>query len=253
MGLSYIFTPRFNFAKFFISLFFGLIVQTTDSQAQSHFADKADSLFNEKNYADAAVLYEELIAKHDINKKVAYQKLAYIYENKGEFSRAIYYLNEYYRLNPDEKVFDKINQMAKENSFFGYSRSDLNFFTLLIQQNSVWLILALLGIITYSFIVVFMKRAKNSIIPRSQKMSLLLGILLVMFIINFPRLYKTGIVNKKEVYVRDEPSAGAAMTNKLGEGSRVNIIGQKDIWMKLFLNRDVRYVKRTDLWIIGEE
>ncbi|KPM49604.1 tetratricopeptide repeat protein [Jiulongibacter sediminis] len=242
-----------NLKYIFICLFFTLFVQITDSQGQSHFAQKADSLFSEKKYQEAANLYTDLIKKHDINKGLAYLKLAYIHENQGEFSLAIYYLNEYHKLHPDEKVFDKINQMAAENGFQGYGQSDLNFFSLIVQKNTVWVLLIATLIITYSFVILFLKRNKNITIPRAHKVSLTLGILAVLLVINFPKVYKTGIINKKEAFVREMPAAAAGVVETLSEGSKVNIIGKKDIWLKLWEDGKIRYIKENDLWIIGQE
>lgn len=242
-----------NLKYIFIYLFFVFFVQITDTQGQSHFAQKADSLFSEKKYQEAANLYTDLIKKHDINKSLAYLKLAFIHENQGEFSLAIYYLNEYYKLHPDEKVFDKINQMAAENSFEGYGQSDLNFFSLIVQKNTVWVLLAATLILSYSFTILFLKRNRNITIPRTHKVSLTLGILVVLLIINFPKVYKTGIINKKEAFVREMPAAAANVVHTLSEGSKVNIIGQKDIWLKLWVDGKIRYIKENDLWIIGQE
>lgn len=242
-----------NLKYIFICLFFVFFVQITDSQGQSHFAQKADSLFSEKKYQEAANLYTDLIKKHEINKGLAYLKLAFIHENQGEFSLAIYYLNEYHKLHPDEKVFDKINQMALENGFRGYGQSDLNFFNLVVQKNTVWALIVATLIIAYSFIILFLKKNRNIAIPGTHKISLTLGILAVLLVINFPKIYKTGIINKKEAYLREMPAAAAKVVETLNEGSKVNIIGKKDIWLKLWQDGKISYIKENDLWIIGQE
>ncbi|MGR3809546.1 tetratricopeptide repeat protein [Jiulongibacter sp. NS-SX5] len=242
-----------NLRSLFFITFLCVFGQLTDSQAQSPFTKKADSLFNEKNYAEAAQIYQELIAKHDINKGLAYLKLAYIHENQGEFSLAMYYLNQYYHLHPEEKVFDKINEIAEENGFEGYGRNDINFFGLIVRKNAIWVFLLGTGIVLYSFVVLFLKRSKGTPIPQTHKLSLTAGIILLLALINFPKIYQTGIVKKSSSVMRKQPSAGSAVVGNIGEGSKVNIIGQKDIWVKLFHNQGFAYIKESDLWIIGEE
>ncbi|UBM59601.1 SH3 domain-containing protein [Marinilongibacter aquaticus] len=237
----------------FILAFLAVFLQATDSKAESPLAQKADSLFFYKNYEESARLYQSLLENHEINRSLTYLKLAYINEHQGNFAKEAFYLYEYMQLRPSTDVFDKINHIAEENSFSGYSRSDFNFFSLFLKQYSIYIYLGILAVSLYIFVVLVFKRNKGLHIPRSHKIGLLSGILLGLLVINFPSFLQSGIVNKPIAFARKGPSSASVVVDSLREGSKVNIIGQKDIWLRVYQNRNLSYIKGSDLSIIAEK
>ena len=236
----------------FICIFFGLFLQVIDSQAEVYLSQKADSLFNEKKYKEAATIFEQLLDNHSVNRQNAFLKLAFISEQKGDFSKAIYFLSEYYEVNPSEATFDKINKIASENSFGGYARSDLNFILLLYLQYFIWTCLGLIAVVCYSFYTVFKKTIKKEAVALRHKITLVIFLIGILGFVNIGRLYKQGIVKNEKIYLRTDSSAGASVAGLLEKGSRVNIIGEKDVWLRLMLNGKVQFAKKSDFWIIGE-
>jgi len=241
-----------HFMKY-ILLFFAFYSQVTDTHGQELFTQKADSLFSEKKYSEASILYEDLLEKHSINRSHAFLKLAYINEIGGNFSRSVYYLSEYFQLNPSNLVFEKINKIAEENSFSGYSRSDLNFILLLYERYFKYVTLALFLFLAYSFYVLVLKRLKGENTSLGNKLSFLILVFAALSFINLGLLYKQGIVNKENVIIRSAPSAGSEVIGHLSEGSRVNILGKKDIWLRLILNGQIQFAKKSDFWIIEKD
>ena len=237
----------------FICFFSACFIQPADSQAQLNLAQKADSLFNAKSYEQSAIMYEELIQKHQINRSNAFLKLAFISEQSGDFSRAIYYLSNYYSLNPTEEVFLKIRKLATENSYAGYNESDFNFFFLLFRKYFIWFLIVLVASAFYVLLIMFIKKNKGKTIPTIHKLSLLFLIGLGITLINVPAVFKQGIVNKHDIFLRAEPSSASEVSGNLPEGTRVNVIGQSDIWLKLLVNLDVQYARESDIWIIAKD
>lgn len=240
-----------HLTKIFI-VFFAIITQSLDIQSQDLFQKKADSLFLEKNYGEASELYLELLDKHTINRSNAYLKLAFISEQKGDFSKAIYFLSEYFHLNPSESTFTKINKMAEENSFSGYGRSDFNFLLLLYERFYLWICLILFLIVGFSFYVLLIKKIKREPTALRHKLSFVFLVFFSLFFLNIGAYYNQGIVKSENVYIRKAPSSAAQVVGNLGEGSRVNIIGEKDIWLRLFINGEIQFAKKSDFWIIDE-
>ena len=234
-------------------LFFIVLIQVIDTQGQSKFAQNADSLFLEHKYSEAANIYQELLQKNLVNERNTYLKLAYISEQDGNFSRAIYYLSEYFQLNPDENVFDKIYRLAEENSFAGYTKSDFNFILLLFQKYFIYIAIFLTLILAYSFFIMFLKRARGIVVPTRHKLTMILAILGTFVLFNATRLIHTGIVNKPTINIRSAPSFGAEVINQEYEGNRLNIIGEKDVWARVWLHNQIVYVMKNDLWIISQE
>jgi tetratricopeptide (TPR) repeat protein len=237
----------------FLLVFSAGFFQNSESQAKQNLAQKADSLFNAKNYQEASILYTELLRKHEVNRSNAYLKLAFISEQSGDFSRAIYYLSNYYSLNPNEVVFQKISSLAKENSFIGYNESDLNFFFLLFRQYFIWVLISLVIISFYMLVVIFIKRNQGKWVSLNQKLSLLVLLFSGLALINVPKIYQQGIVNKEHINLRSEPSSASSVSQTLPLGARVNIIGEEDMWLKLLVNRDIRFGRKSDIWIIEKD
>jgi tetratricopeptide (TPR) repeat protein len=238
---------------FFITLFSGLLTQVSDTHGQELFTQKSDSLFSEKKYSEAAILYEELLDKHAINRSNAYLKLAYINETSGDFSKAIYFLSQYYQLNPNENIFEKISKMAEENSFSGYGRSDLNFLLFLYERYFVWVAISLFLLLGYGFYIFILKKMKNENTSIGNKIGFVMLIIGTLFILNLTLFYKQGIVKNEQIILRSSPSAGSEVTSQLLQGSRVNIIGGKDIWLRLLINGKIQFAKKSDFWIIDKE
>lgn len=146
-----------KFLKIFIFLFI-VFTQALDSQGQTSLNKKADSLFIQKKTDEARNIYNEIIENNiNVNPKI-YLKLANISETKGEFVKELFYLNLYFFKKPDEKVFEKMYNIASENGFSGYEKNDLNYFLFYYRQysNYVWGGFIILGI--YIFIVLVLKK-----------------------------------------------------------------------------------------------
>ncbi|AWV96890.1 SH3 domain-containing protein [Arcticibacterium luteifluviistationis] len=238
-----------HLTKIFI-VFFSIMTQSLDIQSQDLFQKKADSLFTEKNYGEASDLYLELLDKHSINRSNAYLKLAFISEQKGDFSKAIYFLSEYFNLNPSESTFTKINKMAEENSFSGYGRSDFNFLLLLYERFYLWICLVLFLIIGFSFYLLLLKKLRGEPTALRHKVSFVFLVLFGLFFLNVGGYYSQGIVKSEQVYIRQAPSSASKVVSNLTGGSRVNIIGEKDIWLRLLINGQIQFAKKSDFWII---
>jgi tetratricopeptide (TPR) repeat protein len=225
--------------------------QTLDIQAQSILTQKADSLFNAKDYLQATIAYQDLIEKHDINKKNAFIKMAYIAEQQGDFPKAIYYLSELYEIRPDDELFGKINKIASENGFGGFERSDFNFLITFYKQYYFFIVPILLLLAAFTLYYSFQKKSSNAIFPKRYAFLSLIVCLFALLLTNLPSTYSLGIIKSKEAFMREGPSSGSEFVGKINEGNRVNIIGKKDIWYQILWQRRVIYIKESDLWIIN--
>lgn len=227
-------------------------MQIPDIQAQSILSKRADSLFNAKDYSQATIEYRELIEKHDINKKNAFLKMSYMAEKQGQFPEAIYYLSELYELNPNDRLFDKINKIARENGFGGFERSEFNFLITLYKEYYVFIAVILLLLSVFIFNYSWNKKSISSRIPKRFAFLTIALIIFSLLIVNLPDSYKLGIVKSKSAIMRSGPSAASEIEGKITEGNRVNIIGQKDIWYQIVWQRKVIYLKKSDLWVVNE-
>jgi tetratricopeptide (TPR) repeat protein len=239
--------------KLFLKLFFlflPLLFQYTDCKAQNDVAKKADSLFSAKEYSESAKIYELIFRDDQVNKKNISLKLAFIYESLGDFTKAIFYLNNYYNLNPDDEVFEKMNKMALENKFTGFERSDLNFLLVLYQQLYIYILYSVIFIGVFILIILFRKRIYNNKILRRHMILVGLYIIFLLIFINLPNRYQSAIVNKKSFF-REHPSSGSPIIGTIESGNKINIFGGEDIWLKVLWNRKIVYIHKNDTWILN--
>ncbi len=231
-------------------LFFLFFFQFTDSKAQNDVAKKADSLFSAKEYSESAKIYELIFRDDQVNKKNISLKLAFIYESLGDFPKAIFYLNNYYNLNPDDEVFEKMNKMALENKFTGFERSDLNFILVLYQQFYIYILYSVILIGIFILVILFRKKIYNKKILRRHLLLVGLFIIFLLVFINVPNSYQSAIVNKK-TFFREFPSSGSSIIGTIDKGNKINIFGEEDIWLKVLWNRKIVYIHKNDTWILN--
>ena len=56
-----------------------------------------------------------------------------------------------------------------------------------------------------------------------------------------------GIISNPSTYLMDGPSAGASVIQIIGDGHRVDVMGKKDVWMKIKWGDEVVYIKENSL------
>ena len=241
-------TVQKAFLKIFL-LFLALGSQPFDSKAQNDIAQKADSLFLARNYSEAAQLYEAIFSDPKVNNENVSLRLAYIYENEGNFPKALFYLNSYYNLRPTDEVFDRMNRIALANKFTGYERNNINFVFALYQQYYIFILYAMIFLGIFLLWVLFTKRRQGKPVYRNNWVLAIAYLVLLALLINIPSSYRSAIVREK-TYLRNFPSSASTIIGEIEPGHKINIFGSGDIWQKAYWNRGVAYVNKNDLWLL---
>ena len=242
-----------TYLKKFIKIFFiylAYLSQPTDSQAQTTLHKKADSLYKEKNFEQAYIIYQKIFENNsNINPNI-FLKLAYISEQKGEFVNELFYLNKYLFQKPSESIFEKMYVIATENGFSGYEKNDLNYILFYYRQyaNYIWGTLILLGI--YIFVVLIMKKNRGQFSPLRHKIVFVIYLIFLAGLINLPNNYRSAIIKNEKVYLRDYPSAASQIIGSITEGNRLNIIKSDDIWFQVLWEGKFCYIKSTDILVV---
>lgn len=229
------------------------IVQILDIQGQSPLIKNADSLFLAKNYSEASNFYEELLVSGHIDQFEAYRKLAYMAEENGEFPKAIYYLFELYEVKPSDLVFNKITELATQNNYLGYEKSEINFLFTFFKQNSFLVISILLALSAAVFIYFLGVRKSKKSISKRLGLVYCFFVLLFLLAINFSERYRPGIIQKNNVFLRKEASFASEVIQTIQAGNKVNVIGKTDIWYQILFNREIAYVKESDIWVVKSQ
>ena len=69
----------------------------------------------------------------------------------------------------------------------------------------------------------------------------------VLVHINLGSRVQTAIISSPTTYIMDGPSPGANLITITNDGHRVEVIGKKDVWMKIRWEGKVGYVRRQAL------
>ncbi len=222
--------------------------QTTDAALLT----SADSLFAARQYTESFGQYQELFAQQKEASPALLLKMAFIQESMGDYSEALYYLNEYYLLTSDEAAVQKMQQLSEEHNLRGYVYTDYQLFYNYLREYRYHIIygliaLAMLGLI----ILVLSRRQKNHseqpVRPYGWGITYLLVLGLLWFMTNASLDPRQAIIIDDHTYIMAAPSSGAEVVYIGEKGHRVPIGKQEDVWTQIEWDGKPAYVRRGNL------
>lgn len=170
-------------------------------------------------------------------------KMAYIQEGLGNIGKALYYLNLYYLASNDKEVLFKMEELAEKYDLDGYTASDKEHALSFYHDYYNYISIALAAIMVFMLSTIFYTRVRLNKRPIAGPVALV--VIMVAFVIhlNFGGRVSTAILTAKSAYIMTGPSPAAQLLTITGEGHRVEIIGKKDVWLKILWNGQVAYVR----------
>jgi uncharacterized protein YgiM (DUF1202 family) len=74
----------------------------------------------------------------------------------------------------------------------------------------------------------------------------------VLFVhLNFGDKLDLGIIAEANTFIMTGPSPGADVIERVGEGHRIEVLGKKDVWLKVRWNGEVAYVRERSVLPVG--
>jgi Bacterial SH3 domain len=232
-----------------IIIIFVLFLQITDTKGQAGNLKIADSLFSAKKYNEAAKIYEKFFENKTANNLNICLKLAFIAEQNNEFPKVLYYLNYRYNLNSEDKIFDRLNEIALENKVKGYERSDLNFVLIIFQQYFYYFLFFFIAIGILILFIFYKKTKSRERISTRQKVIFSVFLVLLMLMINLGANFQSAVVNNNS-YFRNFPSSASPIIGYINPGNKLNIFGERGNWLRVLWNKKVVYIKKESVWIL---
>jgi hypothetical protein len=224
-----------------ITLFSSSFAQT------SHYRLKtADSLYQSKLYTQSFEHYEEILNQKQYTPAMLL-KMAYIQEGLGNVGKAMYYLNLYFLTENDEAVLEKMEELAARFNLGGYEASDADRFLTFYHEHYSSISIALAALTLFLLSLVFYTKV------RLHRRPIASGIVLTLFLaglfvhLNFGGRVMTGIISNPHTYVMDGPSPGANLISITTDGHRVEVIGKKDIWLKIRWDGRIAFIRENSL------
>jgi hypothetical protein len=220
--------------------------------AQDYFEKlrKADDLFKQRKYTESFQLFEEVMKKDKYFTYKMLLKMAYIKEGMDDYAAALYFLNVYYAHKPEQKVLDKISELASKNKLNGYEPNDVEYLMALYRQNQVLLISAIFALfMIFLAYLIYRKLKSKDILYPSIAFSFALAIFFLLF--NYYGIdIKKGIVKNEKVFLMNAPAAGADLVNTLQKGDCVMITDEADVWYKVKWKDQDAYIRANNVYVV---
>jgi hypothetical protein len=228
-----------------VGIYIALIIttfQTSFAQSAQSVLKTADSLYVAKRYTQAIEQYETLL-NYNTYSPAMLLKMAYIHEGLGNIGKALYYLNLYHLATNDKDAVFKMEDLAAKYNLDGYAASDKEHFLSFYHDYHVYISFLLAAILIFLLSTIFYTRFKLRKQPVAGPIALVVIILVFVGHINFGERVTSGILTGKTSYIMKGPSAAAPLLTIVGDGHRVEVIGKKDVWLKILWHGQIGYVR----------
>jgi hypothetical protein len=237
--------PFLKFLPVFMLLIFSAFHSATAQT--SHFRlQTADSLFQAKRYTQSLEHYEEILLQKQYTPAMLL-KMAYIYEGLNQIGSAMYYLNLYYIATNDKSVIAKMDELATKYDLQGYEITDSDRLWTFYLGSHLYISLALAALSILMVSVMYRSRFKLHQRPIGSAIGVAAFVILLFVHQQFGSERARGILSDASTYLMDGPSAAASVIDIVGDGHRVNVIGKKDVWMKIEWDDEVAFVKQNSI------
>ncbi|MEO5601948.1 MAG: hypothetical protein ABIR06_13590 [Cyclobacteriaceae bacterium] len=233
----------------FLSIVIFLTVSTFHlSMAQiSGFRLKtADSLYLTKRYTQSLDHYEQILKQGQYSPAM-FLKMAFIHEGLNEIGSAMYYLNLYNIATNDKLVLEKMAELAIKFNLEGYETTDTDRFLSFYVDHRIDITLALTALVILFLSAMYFTRMRLHRRPLASGIGVIVFLSALFVHQHYGSNMNRGIISNPATYLMDGPSAGASVIRIIGDGHRVEVVGRKDVWMKIRWKDDVAYVKQNSL------
>ena len=188
--------------------------------------------------------YEEMLKQNQFTPSMLL-KMAFIKEGLLQIGESMYYLNLYFIATHDDAALDKMKELATKFNLEGYEASETDKLLTNYYDNYNYISIAILAVLVFAFALTFYTRLR---LKRKPVVSFALvsffGATLFIHLFYGERI-QTGIITNASTYLMAGPSAAANVVEIIKDGHKVEVIGQKDVWLKIKWAGDIAYVKKN--------
>lgn len=238
--------PGSKILKYIFILFLAGI-QTAQSQSVINQLQTADSLFDSKKYTESLSIYDDILETTGKASPAMLLKMAYINEALENFGEALYHLNNYYSLTADDRALIKMRDLAATKDLEGYDASNLDY---LLKFYSQYRFLFVAVFVAFGILIVAMiyrQKKKHSKPAPTLGVALVLVLIIGIYLTNFSGIKHKGIISGTNTYLMTGPSAGSDLVEVVGEGHKVEILDQQDIWIEIKWKGRRAYVREYNI------
>ena len=233
----------------FIIIFGG--VKPALAQVPEVKLQRADSLFEQREYTEAFSLYNSLLETDRVSSPAMLMKMAYIQEGLGEYSKALYFLNQYFLLTHEEAVLDKMKELATTYNLRGYEYDDYDLLQNFFRQYRYHTIFIILGLAVAGLFVMAWRRKKYNRPPVAIGVFYVFVLAVLFIFVNYTDAGRKAIITAENTYIMSGPSAGAKVIAVSTKGHRVAVDGGKDVWLQIEWDGEPAYIRQGNVQIVN--
>ena len=174
-------------------------------------------------------------------------KMAYIQEGLGNIGQAMYYLNLYFLVTNDQATLAKMEELAEKFDLVGYETTDADRLLTFYHDYYSYISYATAALIVLMLAAVFYTKVRLKFRPVVSTVFLIFFAIAFFVHINFGSRMQTGIITSETAYIMEGPSAGASLVTIINGGHRVEVIGKKDVWLKIRWDDEVAFIRESSL------
>jgi len=216
------------------------------SQVAAYRLKTADSLFQSRRYTQSFELYASILKQNEYSPAMLL-RMAYIQEGLNHVGEAMYYINLYYLASHDDAVLDKMETLAEKHNLNGYKTTDRDRVLTFYHDNYTYISLGLGAILIFLLALTVHVKFRRQIRPIFSTVMVGVFVLVLGYHINLGDRKQIAIITNPKTYFMEGPSAAAGVVTIIGDGHRVQVIGKKDVWLKIKWDDQVGYVKGNSL------
>lgn len=216
------------------------------AQNASFRLKNADSLFVGKRYTQSFEQYEAILKQGEYSPGMLL-KMAFIQEGLDHVGQAMYYLNLYYLASRDKTALDKMEELATKHNLDGYKNSDADRVLSFYHEHYANISYALAALAFFLLSATFYVKVRRRQRPLAPVIFLALVLGSFAYHLYVGDKVASAIITSPQAYLMEGPSAAATVIQVVGDGNRVEVIGRKDIWLKIKWDNTTGYIKENSL------
>lgn len=238
--------PKSKILKYIFILFL-TGTQLAQSQSVKSQLNTADSLFLSKKYTESLGVYDDILESTGKASPAMLLKMAYINEGLENFGEALYHLNNYYSITSDERALTKMRDLAATRDLEGYEANNLDYLLKFYNRYRLLFVavFAALGLLILSMI--YRQKKKHNKAAPTLGVALVLILVIGLYLTNFSGIKHKGIISSTNAYLMTGPSAGSDLVEVIGEGHKVEILSQQDIWVEIKWKEGRAFVRENNI------
>ena len=215
---------------------------TARAQMSSYRLRTADSLFQAKQFTQSLQHYEAVLANNEFTPAMLL-KMAYIHEGLDHPGKTLYYLSLYHRATGDAGALRKMEELATKYNLDGYTVTDADRLLAWYLESREYISIGLAAVCVLLLAVAFRTQFRKNKRPIGAFAALTFFVALMFVHLNVGDQLDLGIIADANTFIMSGPSPGSDVIERVGEGHRIEVLGKKDVWLKVKWNGEVAYVK----------